>query len=98
MPKPRTWDRHAIKAELHRRGMTMAALAKLAGSTPAIFGHVWTRPVRKAEQAIADYLGIPAEELFPDRYPIRNSRILSRANEQLLNGNGNQSQAARDAA
>ncbi|MCY1705204.1 helix-turn-helix domain-containing protein [Pannonibacter sp. SL95] len=76
----------------------MAALAKLAGSTPAIFGHVWTRPVRKAEQAIADFLKVPVADLFPDRYPIRSSRILSRANEQLLNGNDTKAQAARDAA
>lgn len=80
----KTWDQHSIKGELHRRGMTLSALAELHDMTPGHFSHVWKRPVRKAEQAIADYLGIPVEELFPARYPIRRSRILSTSNEELL--------------
>lgn len=79
-----TWDQHSIKGELHRRGMTLAALAELHGMTPGQVSHVWTRPVRKAERAIADFLDIPVEELFPDRYPIRRSRILSSTNEALV--------------
>lgn len=71
------WDRHSIKAELHRQGMTQAKLAELTGMTPNSFSHVWTRTNRKAEKAIADFLDIDPKDLWPDRYPIRTSHILS---------------------
>lgn len=71
------WDQHSIKAELHRQGMTLAKLAELAGITPNSFSHVWTRSVRKAERAIADFLETDPKTFWPDRYPIRSSRILS---------------------
>lgn len=71
------WDRHSIKAELHRRGMTLTRLAEINGLNPNRFRTVWSATHRKAEAAIADFLGEPVEALFPDRYPIRSSRILS---------------------
>lgn len=73
----KVWDKHAIKAELHRRGMTLTALAQREGLNPNSFRAVWARTHRKAEAALAGFLGVPVEELFPDRYPIRTSRILS---------------------
>ena len=76
MAKPK-WDSHSIKAELHRRGMTMMRLAELNAINPSVFRHVWKRTHRKAEAAIARFLDVPVEELFPDRYPIRPSGILS---------------------
>lgn len=81
MRQPKKWDSHAIKAELHRKGMTIAALERLNNASPGSFGHVWRRTVRRAEQAIADCIGQPVNELWPERYPIRNSRILSAENE-----------------
>ncbi|MEP2706235.1 MAG: helix-turn-helix transcriptional regulator [Roseibium sp.] len=80
---PHGWDKHSIKAELHRQGMTLAKLAELAKMSPNSFSHVWTRPVRKAEKAIAGFLGSEPKELWPDRYPIRTSRILSSKYEAL---------------
>ncbi|MEP0235569.1 helix-turn-helix transcriptional regulator [Roseibium sp.] len=71
------WDKHAIKAELHRQGMTLTALAEREGINPKSFRGVWARTHRKAEAALARFLGEPVEVLFPDRYPIRTSRILS---------------------
>ena len=71
------WDKHAIKAELHRRGMTLTALATREGINPKSFRGVWARTHRKAEAALAKFLGVPVEDLFPERYPIRTSRILS---------------------
>ncbi len=73
----RTWDQHSIKAELHRRGMTLSGLAQLKGINPNNFRAVWSRPNRKAEAAIAEFLQVPEKELFPDRYPIKKGRILS---------------------
>ncbi len=63
------WDRHAIIAEVHRRGETLANLSRRAGIYPTgmscmLSGRRWP----KAEKALAQFLGVPVEELFPDRY------------------------------
>lgn len=71
------WDQHSILAELRRRGMTLGKLAEMNGLNPGSFRHVWSRTHRKAEAAIATFLDIPVEELFPARYPIRSATILS---------------------
>ncbi len=76
MSKPK-WDQHEILAALRRRGMTMTKLAEINGINPGYFRQVWKRTHRKAEAAIADFLNVPVEELFRDRYPIRSARILS---------------------
>jgi Ner family transcriptional regulator len=75
------WDQHSIKAELHRKGMTLAALARSKGRTPSAFSHVWTRRSSTAEAAISEFLGIPKEVLFPKRYPKRTAKILSSKHE-----------------
>ncbi|PZU17837.1 MAG: transcriptional regulator [Shinella sp.] len=77
MAKPK-WDRHSILAELRRRGMTLRKLAELRGLPSSAFGQIWTRQNERSERAMADYLGIPVEELFPDRYPKTSARILAR--------------------
>lgn len=71
------WDQHSIKAELHRRGMTLTRLAEMNNLNPNTFRAVWSRSVRPAEAAIAAFLGVPVAELFPDRYPIRSATILA---------------------
>lgn len=78
------WTKARIKCALEERGMTMTGLAELKGLNPNNFRAVWSRVVRPAERAIAEYLGVPADELFPDRYPERKSRILSKENEELI--------------
>lgn len=76
MPNPK-WDQHSILAELRRRGMTLTRLAEIHGLNASGFRRVWKYTNRKAEAAIASFLGVPVAELFPDRYPIRTSRVLS---------------------
>lgn len=78
------WTKARIKCALEERGMTMTGLAELKGLNPNNFRAVWSRVVRPAEKAIAEYLGVPVAELFPDRYPERKSRILSKENEALI--------------
>lgn len=78
------WTKARIKCALEERGMTMTGLAELKGLNPNNFRAVWSRVVRPAEQAIAEYLGVPAAELFPERYPIRKSSLLSKENEELI--------------
>nr|DAO37963.1 MAG TPA: winged helix-turn-helix DNA-binding protein [Caudoviricetes sp.] len=77
MTKPHQWDRHSILGELRRRGMTLTRLAEIDKVSPGGFRTIWTRPNERAERTIAKFLGLPVEELFPDRYPKRTARILS---------------------
>lgn len=79
-----TWTKPRIKCALEERGMTLTGLADLKGINPSVMRNVWKRPAPSAEQALAEYLGVPAKELFPDRYPRRRSRILSAENEVLI--------------
>lgn len=78
------WSKARIKCALEERGMTISGLAELHGDDPRNYRAVWSRTVRSAERAIAEFLGVPVAELFPDRYPIRKSRILSAENEALI--------------
>ncbi len=71
------WDWHSVKAELHRRGMTLTRLATLNGLDPSACRVVASRTHRKAEAAIAAFLGVEPATLWPDRYPARTARILS---------------------
>lgn len=69
MSKPRQiWDRHAILAEVRRRGMTLTGIARDAGLDPSACRHGIGGNNRKGAQAIADALGIPFRTLFPDQY------------------------------
>ncbi len=68
MPRKK-WDRHAIIAEIHRRGETLTNLSRRAGIYPTgmscmLSGRRWPR----AERALAEFLGVPVERLFPERY------------------------------
>ena len=78
------WTKAQIKCALEERGMTLSGLAELKGINPSAMRNVWRRTSRSCERAIAEYLGVPAAELFPDRYPIRKSCILSAENAALI--------------
>lgn len=84
MSKPKKWTKSEIKKCLEDRGMTLTALAELNNLNPNTFRAVWSRCVRPAQEAIAEFLGVPAAELFPDRYPIRKTRILSSKYDEAL--------------
>ncbi|WP_019221528.1 MULTISPECIES: helix-turn-helix transcriptional regulator [Bartonella] len=73
------WDRHSILAELRRRNMTLAELAKAYQLSSSSVQHIWTRSNEKAERAIADFIGLPVEQVFSDRYPKSRRRIFKAA-------------------
>lgn len=62
------WDRPAIIAEVHRRGMTLTGIAKDAGLYASACRQGIGGQSRAGAQAIANALGIPFEELFPNSY------------------------------
>ncbi len=78
------WTKARIKCALEERGMTMNGLAELKGISPSQFRHVWNKTVRAAERALSEFLEVPVDELFPDRYPIRKSPLLSAENEAAI--------------
>lgn len=77
MTKSEEWDSKSIIAALHRRGMTLTRLAELNNVAPGGFRTIWVRPNSRNEKIIADYLNVPVEVLFRDRYPKRTTSILS---------------------
>lgn len=74
-PRP-ALDWLGIVAELHRRGMTLTELARRSGLHQAVCRQVKDRTNYKGQQAIADFLGMKPEDLWPDRYPKGKPRIL----------------------
>jgi len=83
------WDRHAIKAEIYRRGQTLTGLARQYGLADnairtVLMGNRWAR----AEQAIAEFIGQPAEKLFPlpRSVPFRADSGTSRRRRQRRGG------------
>lgn len=69
-------DWPGIKAELHRRGMTLTALGEMNGVHPSSVRKVATRPHYDAQKIIAEFIGRKPEDLWPDRYPQRRASIL----------------------
>lgn len=76
MTKSQEWDRHSILAYMRREKMTLEGISKRYGLPLSGVKNIWTRPNEKAERAIADFIGVPVETLFRDRYPKTRNRIL----------------------
>jgi Ner family transcriptional regulator len=63
-----TWDRHAILAAIKRRYGSLTGLAERYETDRRHLTVALRRPYLKAEGIIAKALGVPASELWPDRY------------------------------
>ncbi len=73
MPRER-WDKHAILAEVHRRGKTLVQLCRDAGIEESSCKVALHRPHKAGERAIADFLGVDVANLWPERYCDPTSR------------------------
>jgi len=78
MPKQH-WNRHTILAALREHHMTLRGLTEIYGLSTSSVANIWSRPHEAAERAIADFLKIPVETLFPNRYPKTRYRIFRRS-------------------
>lgn len=74
-PEP-VMDWPAILAEVHRRGMTLSALAAREGLTPSAMTRVRSTTNYKCQAVLAEFLGYKPEDLWPSRYPKGKPRIL----------------------
>jgi len=60
-----------IKAAIHKKGSTLAAISIEAGLSDAACANALTRPVPRANHAIAQFLNISPHDLWPfwfDKY------------------------------
>ncbi len=69
------WDRHAIMAEVRRRGSNLRQVALDAGLSESACRKALSVSIPAGEAAIAEFLNVTVQELWPDRYPsLRVSR------------------------
>ena len=69
--KPHTdqdWDSHAITAELRRRGLTFADLARAEGVNCRAVRQALYSSSPKNERLIAEALGLDPAQIWPSRY------------------------------
>lgn len=50
------------------KGATLAGLARRHGFSESYLRNALMRPLYRGEQIIARFIGIPAHEIWPDRY------------------------------
>lgn len=75
------WDRHSILAAVRRKGGTLARLSREAGEPEVTCSTALRQGYPKGERIISDFLGVPVEDLWPERYPSTlNTRKSSAAN------------------
>lgn len=67
------WDRHAIRAAVHRGGKSLTRLARDAGVFESACREALVRPCTTGERLIAEFLHVPLHELWPERYAAPSS-------------------------
>lgn len=66
---PAQWDRHAIMAEVRRRGSNLRQVALAAGLSESTCRQALRVSIPAGEAAIAEFLNVTVQELWPSRYP-----------------------------
>lgn len=67
--KAMDWHKEDIKAEIRKRGSTMASLARKSGyKNPRTFSNVFAARYPKVEGIIAEFLGVTPDVIWPSRY------------------------------
>ncbi|UXT99419.1 helix-turn-helix domain-containing protein [Agrobacterium tumefaciens] len=72
-------DWQAIKAEVHRRGMTLTELAVRNGFHRSLLRKLNTTTHYNGQAALAAFIDQKPENLWPTRYPKKSSGILDSA-------------------
>ncbi|WP_307378553.1 helix-turn-helix domain-containing protein [Pantoea agglomerans] len=73
------WHRADILAAVKKKGGTIVRLSTEAGLAPGTLSNVFTTPWPKGERIIARFIGIPACQIWPERYRRRRPRISRKA-------------------
>lgn len=80
-PTEQVWDKHAIKAEINRKGKTLSDLAREHNLPESSLRSALVKPTLNAEIIISNFLGKPLFELFPERWTKDNKRKYPRYNK-----------------
>lgn len=64
----KNWHRADILAAIRKQGTTLAELSRSAGLHERTLYNALERPWRKGEQIISHCIGVPAEQIWPERY------------------------------
>ncbi|MEE9374816.1 MAG: helix-turn-helix domain-containing protein [Rhizobiaceae bacterium] len=68
MTRKPLWDKHSIKAEIHRRGQTLNGLGAKFGLNAGDISKALSCRFPSAELVICQFLQVPINQLWPDRY------------------------------
>jgi Ner family transcriptional regulator len=80
------WDRHAIAAEVHRRGATLTQLALDHGLGSSSCRSALCRATPRGDRVIAAFLGVSVHELWPDRYDVSGNRLRAGGKPSSIRG------------
>ena len=83
---PRKWHVEQIKAAVRMSGTTLKSLSLANGLPPASCSFALNNPHQAAEIVIAQFLGVPPHELWPDRWTADGRRIRPRYAHLYFNG------------
>lgn len=67
-----------IKAEIEKRGMTLAQLSIEAGLTANAVSIALKQSLKSGELAVSEFLNIPVHLLFPTRWDMNQNRVRPR--------------------
>lgn len=75
-PKARAkrWHPEDIKAEIRKRGGTLGSVARNAGLADVSGRVAFHLPVPSANRAIAEFIGVPVSELWPQWFDAEGNR------------------------
>jgi Ner family transcriptional regulator len=62
------WTSHTILAEVRGKGISLRRLSLARGMAAHTLTSTLHKPNSKGEQIIAEFLGVPAHKLWPERY------------------------------
>lgn len=66
--QPQGWHPADIVAQLRKRGWSLRRLSTHHGYAPTVLSTALRLPWPKGEALVAEAAGVPAQELWPDRY------------------------------
>lgn len=62
------WHPEDVKAAIRKKGVTLSELSLRHGYSDAYLRNALLRPIYDAEKIISAFIGVPAHEIWPDRY------------------------------
>lgn len=91
------WHKEDIKAAIRKRGKTLGQLALDADLYESAVRVALITPSYMAEQVIAAFIGVPANEIWPDRYDKDGNPLHIQARKYLTAAKADESRQKSEA-